>query len=57
MYAKFEIKVLNNSGLNLGIQNDVSSLNFLLKCNGWSFSYISDKKAGKYSHKSSGLLS
>ena len=37
MYAKFKIKVLNNSRLNLGIWNDIFSHNFLLKCKGRSF--------------------
>ena len=31
MYAKFKIKVLNNSRLNLGIYNDIFSHNFFLK--------------------------
>ena len=37
MYAKFKIKVFNNSRLNLGIWNDIFSHNFLLKCKGRSF--------------------
>ena len=34
MYAKFKIKFLDNSRLNLGIFNDVFPHNFLLKFNG-----------------------
>ena len=37
MYAKFKIKFLNNSRLNLGILNDVFPHNFLLKYKGRSF--------------------
>ena len=37
MYAKFKIKFLDNSRLNLGIVNDVFPHNFLLKYKGRSF--------------------
>ena len=37
MYAKFKIKVLNNSRLNLGIKNDIFPHNFLSKGNERSF--------------------
>ena len=37
MYAKFKIKVLNNSRLNLGIQNDGFPHNFFIEADGRSF--------------------
>ena len=37
MYAKFKIKFLDNSRLNLGILNDVFPHNFLLKYKERSF--------------------